>query len=105
MAKKRILEKIRQDREEKQKKYLEEKNQSENAKEKERLRLEQQKILEKQAEAARNSSIARIQFRFVDGSCISKQFESDQTLSDAKDFVIQVRIKEKLNFVLFYYLI
>lgn len=90
LAKKRILEKIRQDREDKQKKYEKEKNQIKDANQAERLKKEQQKALEKQAEASKNSNIARIQFRFVDGSFISKQFDPEQTLSDAKDFVIQV---------------
>lgn len=104
LAKKRILEKIRQDREEKQKKYNQEKNKMEDAKLAESLRKEQQQFLEKQAEASRNSSKARIQFRFVDGSFVSKQFESDQTLSDAKDFVIQVRSNNCFFFLLLFFI-
>ncbi|CAF0843116.1 unnamed protein product [Brachionus calyciflorus] len=97
LAKKRIMEKIQQDREEKQKNYAQEKQDVQSAKEAERQKLEQQKLLEKQAEAARNSNIARLQFRLVDGSSFNSQFEPNQTLKEVKDFVAQKLVEMNNN--------
>lgn len=55
-----------------------------------KAKLELQKQQEKQAEAARNSNVARLQFRFVDGSSVVNQFTPDQTLDEVRQFVIQV---------------
>lgn len=54
-----------------------------------KAKLDLQKQQEKQAEAARNSNIARLQFRFVDGSSVVNQFTPDQTLEEVRQFVAQ----------------
>lgn len=100
LAKKKILEKIQQDREEKQKKYAQDKVEAEKAREVERARQEQQKLVEKQAEAARNSNSARLQFRFTDGSSVVNQFTPEQKLQEARDFVEQVSSSNSLYLIL-----
>jgi hypothetical protein len=62
-------------------------------KEAERVRQDLARQQEKAAEAARNSNVARIQFRFTDGSSTVGQFEPDQLLRDAHQFVEQ-RLKD-----------
>jgi len=94
LAKKKVPEQIRLDREEKQKKFSKEKEELEKAEAERKAKLELQKQQEKQAEAARNSNIARLQFRFVDGSSVVNQFTPDQTLDEVRQFVTQ-KLKEK----------
>ena len=94
LAKQRIKERIQQDREEKQKKYAKEKEELENSK---KTQLEQQELARQQqaqAESARLSQIARIQFRFVDGSSVNQQFDPNQTLDEARSFVAD-KLKER----------
>lgn len=93
LAKKKVLEQIRLDREEKQKKYSQEKVELERAEAERKAKLELQRQQEKQAEAARNSNVARLQFRFVDGSSVVNQFTPDQTLDEVRQFVAQ-KLKE-----------
>lgn len=87
LAKQRIKEKIQQDREDKQKKYSQEKEEmikiKENAAKQQELLKQQQET----SEALARSHIARIQFRLINGSSIVKQFDSDQTLDDARKFI------------------
>lgn len=92
LAKKKVLEQIRLDREEKQKKYSQERVELERAEAERKAKIDQQKQQEKQAEAARNSNVARLQFRFVDGSSVVNQFTPDQTLDEVRQFVAQVYI-------------
>jgi len=82
LAKKKVLEQIQRDREDKHRKYVHEQEQVKN----EKL---QKKQLESNQEAARNSNIARIQFRFVDGSSAVETFEPDQAFSLVNDFIKQ----------------
>ena len=93
LAKQKIKERIQQDREEKQKKFSQEKEELEGAR---KAKAEQQELIrqqEAQAEQARLSQIARIQFRFVDGSSINHSFDPSQPLEDARAFVAQ-KLKE-----------
>lgn len=88
-AKQRIMEKIKQDREDKQKRYAKEKEETDKAKEADRARLEAEKQQKAQADAARNSQIARIKFNLVDGATFTNQFEPTQPLSEVQEFVRQ----------------
>lgn len=92
LAKKRVMEKIRQDREDKQKKYSSEKVEVDKSKEAARAQQELVKQQERMAEAANRSKFARIQFRLTDGSSVVNQFEPEQKLDDAREF-----IKNKLS--------
>jgi len=91
-AKQRVLEKIREDREAKQKKYNTQKDESEKAKETLRVERELERQKERLIEEANKGKIARIQFRFTDGASTSNQFEPELTLEDVKNFVIKVKI-------------
>lgn len=89
LAKQRIMERIAQDREDKQKKFSAEKEEQSKQTQGEKAKQEQLRQENFLAEAARNSKIARIQFRFVDGSSCVSQFEPSQNLEDARLFVAQ----------------
>ena len=90
LAKQRIKERIQQDREDKQKKYALERETIDKAKEDMRLELAKQQ--QQQNEAAVRSQIARIQFKLIDGSSIVNQFDPNDTLSQAKQFISDVII-------------
>jgi hypothetical protein len=94
LAKQRIKERIQQDREEKQKKYAKEKEEFENSKKAQSEQQELARQQQAQADLARQSQIARIQFRFVDGSSVNQQFDPNQTLDDARSFVAD-KLKER----------
>lgn len=92
LAKQRIKERIQQDREDKQKKYALERETIDKAKEDMRAQLELAKQQQQQNEAAVRSQIARIQFKLIDGSSIVNQFDPNDTLSQAKQFISDVII-------------
>jgi len=93
LAKKRIIERIQQDREDKQKKYAQEKVELEKSKEAARTQLELAKQQERLIEAAAKSTFARIQFRLTDGSSVVNQFDPNQTLDEARLFITE-KLKE-----------
>lgn len=93
IAKKRVMDRIQQDREDKKKKYSAEQAELDRVKNEERAKKELVKQQERDAEAANRSKYARIQFRLVDGqSCVS-QFDADQVLQDARTFIAN-KLKE-----------
>ncbi len=92
LAKKRIIERIQQDREDKQKKYAQEKVELEKSKEAAHTQLELAKQQERLIEAAAKSTFARIQFRLTDGSSVVNQFDPNQTLDEARLFITEVRV-------------
>ena len=90
LAKKRVLDRIREDREEKQKKYSAEKDEADRAKEALQAERELVRQRERMAEEANKGKIARVQFRLTDGGSVVNQFDPEQTLEDAKAFIANV---------------
>lgn len=93
LAKRRVMERIKEDREAKQQKYAAEKSELDKTKEAARVQKELAKQQQQMIDAANKGKFARIQFRLTDGSSVVNQFEPEQTLEDARAFIAE-KLKE-----------
>lgn len=89
VAKKRVLDRIKEDREEKQKRYASEKTEIDKVKEDARIKRELVKQQERMIEEANKGKVSRIQFRLTDGTSVIGQFDPEQKLEDARAFIVE----------------